>query len=349
MTAAQLFPNTFWTTPLDRPGRPRTIINDANGYPQKLANQATRTATATPSNPVTGWYSLGRQTISVDYTSAVMIYWVQPGAPTFPVVWKTGSPSAAASVTLLNGLQELFKAVPIPVDQPMPSAGTDKPLIIIERGTGRCWAFWEFSWDPANLNGQCLFGEHIPNVFSHPGVLPHGWGVSASGLPLAAGMIRMAEFRDYLQTGAVPCHPIRIQVPDTTGTHIPPAVRNDAVGGPHNVQGSAVDEIPEGLWVALPAGYEPPAGLTAFQTMTQQMATQNGMVVCDATGGTVNIVLEDHHTQGSGYCEVPDLLPVVWPTPGFWDPYLANATDGQDPWNSFPWTLLQQVAPPTAT
>lgn len=338
MTAAQLFPGTFWTTPL---GPNRTVINDANQHAAKLANQALRTPTATADNPVTGWYSLGRQTISVDYTSSVPVYWVPQGAPTFPVVWKTGNPSAAAGVNVAAGLQEFFKSVPVPVDQPLPAGGNDKPIVIIELGTGRCWECWEFSWDPTNLVGSCLFGGYVPNVYNHPGVLPHGWGVSASGLPLAAGMNRMAEMRD----GLFP-HMLRIQVPDTTGTHIAPAVRNDAVGGPHNVQGSPVDEVPEGLVCALPVDYVPPTGLTAFQTMVQVQVRDYGLIVCDATGGTVNIVLEDHHTQGSGYCEVPDLLPVVWPQPAFWDPYLANATDGLDPWNSFPWRLLQQVACP---
>lgn len=342
MTATVLFPNTFWNKPL---GPNRVVIADANNYAQKLANQATRSKTTSPA----GWYDQNYQAISVDYTSSVPIYRVPQGAPKYPITWWEGNPAKAAGMADQSGLQSYFQQVPIPMERGanLGAAGNDKPWVVIEDGTGRCWEAWEGTVDPVNLRGGMSFGGYIPNIFNHPGVMPWGWGVSASGLPLVAGMIRMQEFRDYLATGVAPCHPIRIQVADTTGTHIAPAVRNDG-GGPKlaNTTGSNVDAVPEGLWVALPSDYVVPAGLTPFQTMTQTMARDNGMIVCDATGGSVNIVIEDHHTQGTGYCEVPDLLGVAYPQAGFWDPYHAADGGATNPWMAFPWSALQQVAPP---
>lgn len=338
MTLAQpLFQGSILTKPL---GPNRVVINDANNYAQKLANQATRTKATSPA----GWYDLGYQTIAMDYTYAVPVYWVPQGAPTYPVTWYTAT-AVPASMTQSAGLQTYVQHVPVPVERgdALPAAGTDRSVVIIEEGTGRCWEFWDFTFDPVKLTGGCSFGAYIPNVFRHPGILPWGWGVSASGIALAALMNRMAEYRD-----GVFAHPLRLQVPDTTGTHIFPAVRNDGGGAKAaNVQGSAVDQVPEGLWVALPANYVvPTTGLSQFQQMVQTQVRDYGAIVCDATGGSVNIILEDHHTQGTGYCEVPDLVGVVYPQPGFWD--LIHAADGAatNPWNNFPWALLQQVAPP---
>jgi hypothetical protein len=335
LTASPLFQGSVLTKPL---GANRVVINDGNNYATKLANQAQRTKTTSPA----GWYPLGNQTISVDYSSAVPIYWVPQDAPKHPVTWMTGSPSAPAAMNAQSGLQSFLQAVPVPVDHAVPAQGNDKAMTIIEIGTGRSWSFWEFAWDAVNLKGTCLFAEYIPNIFNHPGVLPNGWGVSASGIALPALMNRMAEMRD-----GIFAHAGRLQVPDTTGTHIAPAARNDG-GGPKaaNTSGSNVDAVPEGLLVALPSTYVLPSGLTPFQRATWAQFRDYGYYVCDATGGTVNIVLEDHHTQGSGYCELGDLPGVAWPTPGFWDPYHAADAGPTNPWNNFPWTQLQQVAPP---
>lgn len=336
MLAKQLFQGSVLNKPL---GANRTVIT-AGGYAQKLANQATRNKTTTPA----GWYTLGYQTISLDYTSAVPVYWVPQGAPTYPVTWMTGNPSAPAAINAQSGLQTYFKNVPVPVERGvnLAAGGNDKACVIIEEGTGRCWEFWELSFDPVALKGTCLFGGYIPNIFNHPGIMPWGWGTSASGIALAALMNRMAEFRD----GAF-AHAGRLQVPDTTGTHIFPAVRNDGgAAKAANVQGSPVDQVPEGAWFALPQDYVVPSTLTAFQQMTQIQWRDYGYIVADATGGPVTIVLEDHHTQGTGYCEVPDLTTVTYPQPGFWDTLHAGDSGATNPWNNFPWDLIQQVAPP---
>lgn len=336
MIAKPLFQGSVLTKPL---GPNRVVIADQNDYAGKLARQALRTQSTTPP----GYYALGYQTITVDYTSSVPIYWVPQGAPTYPVVWKTGNPLAPASMQAQSGLQTYFQRVPLPVERGanLAAAGNDKACVIIEEGTYRMWEFWELSFDPVALQGTCLFGGYIPNASRHSGILAWGWGTSASGIALPL-MNRMAEFVD----GAF-AHPLRLQVPDTTGTHIFPAVRNDG-GGPKaaNPSGSAVDQVPEGLWIDLPPSYVPPAGLNAAQTMTQIQVRDFGAIVADATGGPVNLVFEDHHTQGTGYCEVPNLQTVTYPTPGFWDTAGANGSGAANPWNNFPWQLIRQVAPP---
>jgi hypothetical protein len=338
----QWFPGTFWNTPLDDPatGRMRTIVNDANGYAAKLAAQATRTKTSTP---ISGFYPLGWQTISVDYSSSVQIVHVPDACRRVPVQLNQGT--TVYQDTDLNGLPAICKSVPVPPNYVTAANSNDRPYVVVTE-SGECFEFW--LWNAhGSLDGpfSASFGGYVPNIYNHPGAFPNGWGVSASGLPLIAGMLRMSEFQDYLRNGTVPPHMLRIQVSDTTGTHLAPAVRNDGQAEIHNVQGSNAQAVPEGAIFALPADYQPPTTLTAFETCTQLMARDYGMIVCDATGGTVNIVLEDHHTQGSGYCEIP-LDQVTYPQPGFWDPYNAAASGTSNPWNVFPWTQLQQVAPP---
>jgi hypothetical protein len=194
----------------------------------------------------------------------------------------------------------------------------------------------------ASTPGQwhAAWGGRILNVSQDPGYYrdiqsPSGapieqstWGVTASGLPVAGGLITLAD----LASGQID-HAIAIMVPEAAkGTFVFPALRTDGTD-------TSPAAVPEGARFRLP----PTLNLSALQMppvtrMIAEAAQKYGFIVNDQTGAAVGFRAEDP-------------MPLI--RQGQPNPYLTYfkaSTNGayEDPnflLASFPWADLELLAP----
>jgi hypothetical protein len=154
------------------------------------------------------------------------------------------------------------------------------------------------------------------------------WGVTASGLPVAGGLITLAD----LASGQIN-HAIAIMVPQAAqGIFSFPAQRTDGVS-------TTANAIPEGARFRLPASLNLAAITMPPVTREIAQAAQTyGLIVNDQTGATVGFRAEDP-------------MPLI--RQGQTNPYLkyfSNSSTGayvapKDLLASFPWKYLELVAP----
>jgi hypothetical protein len=198
------------------------------------------------------------------------------------------------------------------------------------------------STNTATTPGQwhAAWGGRILHVSQDPGYYrdlqsPSGglteqstWGVTASGLPVAGGLITLAD----LASGQID-HAIAIMVPKAAkGTFVFPALRTDGTD-------SSPGAVPEGARFRLPATLN----LSALQMppvtrMIAEAAQKYGFIVNDQTGATVGFRAEDP-------------MPLI--RQGEPNPYLtyfrASVNGGYEDPNlllaSFPWADLELLAP----
>ncbi len=154
------------------------------------------------------------------------------------------------------------------------------------------------------------------------------WGATASSLPLAAGLITLAD----LASGHID-HAIALMVPKAkAGTYVCPAQRTDGYDTSRNA-------IPEGAHLRLKPSLDlSKIAMPRITRMIAVAAQRYGFIVNDQTGVTVGFRAQD-------------------PTPlmraGHADPYLKyfKAADGEYEYPtqllaSFPWSKLELLAPP---
>lgn len=89
------------------------------------------------------------------------------------------------------------------------SQGTDAVTTIYQPSTDTFWDFWRAQQDASGHWSAC-WGGKIEHYRHNPGIFTNPLGASASGLPLAAGLIRISE----LQRGYID-HAIILVVPRT--------------------------------------------------------------------------------------------------------------------------------------
>jgi hypothetical protein len=255
----------------------------------------------------------------------------RPSDPTF-ASWGAGPLGAQLS------------AVPLPSDF-KPSAGTDHEAIIFQPSTGKYWEVWTAALTGAMTTDsagnvvpqwEAGWGGYISNLATNSGSFNGGWGTAASGLPLLAGLMTIAE-----QQAGVINHSIHISIPQ--------ALANVFVGAAQRTDGASSDPnaIPEGATFRLPADLN--LDSIVMDPYTRMIATavqKYGMVVSDTNGSGVDF-----------YAENPDGRYAVDPYYGPNGILHTASTDPNNPTNwgaasallaAFPWNKLEAVVTDTS-
>lgn len=232
-------PSSFWNTPLapDAPVHPKSAAMVTDLVRQsKLAAPCLNTT---------------------QYTTA--IYTVDANAPTVTVTLDGA----------YKAMQDQWLAVPMP-NSPTISNGTDQNLVVWQPDTNTMWEFWHLR--KLTDGWHARWGGRMQNVTTNPGWFPAPFGASATGLPLAGGLILIEE----AQAGSIN-HALSVAIPQATkGTHVWPAQRHD---GAYNTP------IPEGTRFRLdPALNIEALNLYPLTKMMAYAAQRYGIVVRDQAG-----------------------------------------------------------------
>jgi hypothetical protein len=213
-------------------------------------------------------------------------------------------------------LQRDFASVPVPANA-IPSNDADATLAIYQPATDTYWDFWRMR--RADDGWHAVWGGKMTDASSNPGYFLDKRGASASGVPLLAGLITIAELR----AGRID-HALALAVPTTAaGTFVWPAQRSDGkTTGP--------TAIPEGTRFRIDRSVDlDKLGLTPAGLAIARAVQRYGMIVRDGAGN-VTFFAED-------------------PAPTGGNPYgaLFRGRYANEVLRGFPWDRLQVVAPPS--
>lgn len=323
-------PTSFWNRKL---ADNAPIVSDSNHYATKLANQARYSTTSTPvasgNNPPYQIY-MNQGNFSIPL-------WVMPaGYPTAKVQYIVGGVTEPDSYATY--LQAACDAVPVPLIADLPSGhttqlcagGTDKSIVFWQPSTDKMWEFYH--WGGTEGAYTASYGGFISPVSTSPGYMPNTWGLRATGLNAAGGLVTAQEVFDGSINHAIAC---AVQV--RTGTHIAPATRQDGSGGTPlatNIVGNDTrDAVPEGLLCRLPANIPIDPTWSPFLTMLVKAIRDYGLIVVDG-GANLLLYAEDTRTAGTQFSDC-----AVYAN--------ANLRAGGNPdFELIPWEQLQQVVYP---
>jgi hypothetical protein len=297
-------PTSFWNTPLP-PGA--AVDRLSRLYVNDLANQARNNGVwinsrefSSPIYVVRKRHS--RQRVTIDMPSDMY----------------TNDADAAT-------LEHQLSSVPIP-RRARPAPGSDRHMVIWQPATDTMWELWQATKLPVDLCPSCrrpwisgwhaAWGARIDHVSQSNGVNPYPFGSTASGLPMAGGMMRLGELRK----GRIN-HALALAIPDTAQDRTrPPANRTDG-NDPRPLA------IPEGTRLRLDPSVDIGSlGLSPVARAMAEAAQRYGIVIRDRARAVV-FYAED-------------------PGPGGGDPYPA-LFGGRMPSQvmaGFPWDRLQVIA-----
>ena len=277
----------------------------------------------------------GTSVNNIEWSSPV--YTVGPDQPRVPIsVDARHTPYAQPQISELTSD---LSSVPLPDDaQPSgpPESSTvswsDHELIVYQPSSDTVWELYHLVRDGSRWT--VTDGGRISNASRSTGVFdpwPSGvaHGMSASGIPLLAGLQRI----DELQRGSID-HVVAIAVPHVRqGVFSPPATRGDG-------NFATSDAVPEGTVFRLPADVDVDAlPLTPYGKIVAHAVQDHGMVVVD----------RDCTPQWTTKCPAVtffDEEPRPAPDQSHADPYGA-IFGGVSPGkvlDGFPWDRLQVVA-----
>ncbi|MFL5872023.1 MAG: hypothetical protein ACJ75T_00920 [Solirubrobacterales bacterium] len=219
-------------------------------------------------------------------------------------------------------LQEAWASVPLPADA-RPSAGSDGHLVVWQPATDTMWEFWRLQFRDGGWYAG--YGGRILDVRSSPGyytsqsdadgrvVQQSWWGATATGLPLAAGLVTL----DDVRCGEVD-HALALALPEIRkGVVAWPAQRSDG-------DDTSPIAIPEGARLRLDPRLDlSKLSLPPITRMLAEAAQRYGLIVRDGSG-SVSLYGEDPAPYGAN------------PWPGL--------LGGLMPWQfmpAFPWSHLQ--------
>jgi hypothetical protein len=254
------------------------------------------------------------------------VYTVGPGTPTSAVYIDTPSVLFTNRADA-DAVQRQLAAVPIP-DHARPSAGHNRHMVIWQPSTDTMWELWnahripdeKSPWKTDSILGwHAAWGARIDNVSRNAGTNPAPFGATASGLPLAGGLIRLSEFR-----GNAPIkHALAVGIHDIeAGTTAWPASRTDGAFTGRNA-------IPMGTRFRLDARVNiDKLPMTPVGKRMARAVQRYGMIVRDHADDSIVFYGEDPTPTGSN--PYPRIFGGLRP-----DHVLAG----------FPWDRLQAVAP----
>jgi hypothetical protein len=177
------------------------------------------------------------------------------------------------------GLAKVFARVPLP-DGAQPASCSDAHLTVWQPSRDRLWEFfglrregggWEAEWGGAMRAVSQDPGYYDAGAW--PGRSSYAWGATATSLPVAGGVMRLAELRH----GRIE-HALAMNVPTARrGAFAWPAQRSDGIG-------SAAD-LPEGARLRIdPALDLSSLGLPPLTLAIAEAAQRYGILVRDQTG-----------------------------------------------------------------
>jgi hypothetical protein len=302
---ARMFSDTsFWNAPLRRDA---PVDGMSTLYVTQLAAQVRLSG---------AWINSGR--------FSTPVYTVGPDQPRVRVTLDT--PSAMyTNASDAAALQQQLAAVPIPPDA-RAAAGTDAHLVIWQPATDTMWELWrahkaprdDGTWHATTPAGwHAAWGGRIEGVSQSMGVNQYPFGATASGLPMAGGLMRI----DELRSSSID-HALALAIPNTAGGRTRhPANRTDG-------EDPTPSAIPEGTRFRLdPAVNVASLHLHPVAEKIALAAQRYGIVLRDRAD-TVAFYAEDPRLPGS-------------------NPY-ADIYGGASPakvLEGFPWTRLKVLVP----
>ncbi|MDO5711913.1 MAG: malectin domain-containing carbohydrate-binding protein, partial [Micrococcales bacterium] len=173
-----------------------------------------------------------------------------------------------------------FLDVPIPT-RAVPASGRDGQLTVYDKASDTAWEFWQMRKGGDGRWSAC-WGGRIDKVSKNPGIFPKPFGVSASGLLMAPGVISVDDFTRGRIDHAMY---LAIIAPSTWSQVSWPANRSDGYSrDPH--------ALAEGQRLRLDPSLDiGQLGLTPVGDMVARAAQKHGFVVSD-TAGAVSVVTE---------------------------------------------------------
>lgn len=164
-----------------------------------------------------------------------------------------------------------FVDVPVPADA-RPAAGTDGELTVYDPAADKVWEFWQMR--RASSGGwEACWGGRIDDVSTTDGVFPGSYGVSASGLLVASGVVSIAEAK----RGRIE-HAVGLGVLDAARLPALPATRADGTL-------TEPTAVREGQRLRLDPSIDVSTlGLTPFGQMVAKAAQEYGFVVVERSG-----------------------------------------------------------------
>jgi hypothetical protein len=211
------------------------------------------------------------------------------------------------------GLADQFSQVPIPSNA-VPADGSDAELTIYSASSDQLWEFWQASH--ASDGWHACWGGRIDHVSTSPGYFTGGFGATATGLPVAGGMVSIAD-----ATAGVINHAMSLEIPNPASWNdfSYPAQRSD--GG-----NSSSSAIPEGTRFRLdPSVNVNSLNLSPLAKMIAKAAQTYGFIVTDQSGA---VAVQAQSAAGASSDPWPALMAGV---PSY--QILAN----------FPWGQLQAL------
>lgn len=249
------------------------------------------------------------------HSYGVGYYVAAPGTPTVDVAFDDCQGKGHVPEGLF-GPGGQFEDVPIPAGA-VPADGTDGTLAVYSPETDTLWEFWVASQD-ARGAWQACWGGRMDGVAANLGFFSGSFGVSASGLSVAGGMISLADVR----AGSV-AHAMSLHIPGPAA--YPqlswPAQRTDG-------NNSHPDALPEGTRLRLDPSIDVASlGLHPVAAMVAEAAQRYGFIVVDQAGA-VAVVTESGAAEQAATGVDP------------WDALLGGTPDYLVMQN-FPWDRLQ--------
>ncbi len=250
---------------------------------------------------------------TIDTTAySVPIYTVAAGQPTVRVSLD-GPPNRALSAA--------WRRVPVP-SEARPAAGSDGDLVVWQPATEHMWEFWRMR--KTRGGWQARWGGAIADVSRDQGVYgPRSWpgatrfwGVPATSLALAGGLITLEDLR----RGEID-HAVAISIPDARAdTWALPAQRSDGTS-------RSPQALPEGAHLRLDPKLDVAKLAIPHLTMLIAQAAQRyGLVVRD-TSPNVGFYAEDPTPTGNDPYSGPG---------GYFEGRTAEAIAA-----AFPWSQLE--------
>jgi hypothetical protein len=235
---------------------------------------------------VTAEEQTGRAPWIATSTASTPIYIVPAGQPAVAV--QLDDPTLPWRRTLAAA----FQHVPIPADA-RPARGRDAHMTVYQPSTDRLWEFfharheadgWHAAWGGAMEHVSKSPGYY--STASWPGAQIN-WGATATSLPVAAGVITLAEIR----AGAID-HALALDLPHPrAGVVSWPAEQGDGTGD--------ATTIPEGAHLVL----DPKLDLSriSMPPLTRMIAVaaqRYGLIVRDGAPGGISLFAEDPGQYG---------------------------------------------------
>jgi hypothetical protein len=237
---------------------------------------ATATASNSPSVVNTGTYSTPLYVVDAS-TPRVPVKLDHAGAPVLRSAFAHGVPIPAGAIA---------------------SHGSDGHMTIYQPATDSMWEFWQATqkadgwhavWGGAMLGVSTNPGFYSGGVWPGAGSEGWTWGASASGLPIAAGLVTAADLR----AGYI-AHAVAAAIPNACARlFMWPAQRTDGTS-------TDADCVPEGARLRLDPTVDVDAlSVSPVARMIARAAQRYGIIVRDRTNSNVAFFAEHPATAGA--------------------------------------------------